>query len=351
MSCVIGIVAKANGALRESGSKIIALDATPTYDLTDAPATQTTLNIVNASALGGDLKQSAVATNYTRRGNVDTSNLVIIPDWKSDSSPTGLSFYSRAQGGCPYRAVLDKKYKDLLHEMELESGEATALSIGSAFHKILEHYYKGTLDSVAFDSDNPSVAEALRLFGGYRARFPREEFGGVVGAEVEFSLLGDDARNLFGVDAFTGRIDLVVEVTEANIERLESFEGRNLSGLRPGLYALDHKTMKQRCEPAKWHNDFQFHAYPIAWNFLYPNRPILGMIANCVVRHKTLSDNSYFSTMVPLATPTQHAALKAHLSDSEQIYQLRGREFKNRTACFNYNQTCPHFTTGACDRV
>lgn len=282
----------------------------------------------------------------------DLKPLQVIPDWKSDSSPSGISYYNRAQDGCPFRRGLDKQYAELLKDMELEDGDPVATSVGSAFHKILEHYYRRTLHEVAFDANNPSVAEALRLFAEYRKYHPVEEFGPVVGAEIEFSLPTDLAQSLLGVSAFTGRIDLVVDILPEKLEELNDFEKRALGISKPGLYAIDHKTMKQKYRDSamRFLNDFQFWAYPLCWNALYPERPIQGMIANCAVRRKALTRDAFWSVLVPLATPQQVASLKAHLQQSVQLYTLLGTNFKNRSKCLGYGQTCPHWTTGACDR-
>lgn len=279
---------------------------------------------------------------------------VMIPDWKSESSPFGLSYWDRFQSGCMYQRVLDKKYADLILAMELGAEDASATGVGSAFHKIMEHYYRGTLGTVAFDDTVPNVIEALRLYRAYSTRFPASEFGTVVGSEVEFSLPTDLAVGMLGVPAFTGRLDLLVEIEQDKIEDLRRWDKRNLSGLtEPGVYILDHKTMgrKDRDVAKKFSNAFQFHAYQFAWDLLHPDKPVKGMIANCVVRHKELNDGSFFSVFVPPPTPVQIRALRGHLSDSYAIYLARGAEFLNRSKCYDWGRECAHFTSGACDRT
>lgn len=275
---------------------------------------------------------------------------VIIPDWKSGPSSNGNSYWDRFQSGCPHQAGLDKQYADALRELAIEADLPEATDVGSAFHKILEHYYRGTLSQVAFDDSIHYVKEALRLFKTYRSRFPPDEFGKVVGSEIEFSLPESLALDLVGVPAFTGRIDLVVEVTQEAVEGLRRMEGRNLVSLvTPGIYLIDHKTMKRhdRDVEKKFYHGFQFHVYQAAWNALYPDRPALGAIANCITR--TLLPET-FSVFVPPPTPVQCAAFKAHYAKSYALKQFFGDDFKNRSKCFDWNKTCAHFNSGACDR-
>lgn len=294
--------------------------------------------------------------------------LVIIPEWKSDSSPHGNSYWSTFQNGCPYQRILNKRYADLIVAMELEDDEVTATAIGSAFHKILEHYYRETLDTVAFDSSNAAVAEALRLFGSYRLRFPVQEFGEVIGTEYSFgfdapqidpltgALLGPPTDSPIGVVPFTGRIDMVVNIQDdACIEWLQSPNGRNLPISKKGIYLLDHKTMGQRRQTIEMEfvNSFQFHAYMMCWDALYGATKgyCNGTIANCVVRHKTMNERSFFSVFVPPPTPAQQQAVRAHFQMAKSLRDTYGDDYKNRNACFSWGRVCPHFRSGACDRT
>lgn len=290
-----------------------------------------------------------------------TKPLVVIPEWKSESSPHGNSYWSQFQAGCPHQRVLNKRYADLLRDMELDEDEASATAIGSAFHKILEHYYRGTLDEVAFDSDNAAVAEALRIFGSYRLRFPVQEFGDVVGTEYSFGFdtpaEGSPAPySPVGVTPFTGRIDMVVNVTnDAHIEWLQSPNGRNLPVSKKGIYLLDHKTMGQRRQTIEMEfmNSFQFHAYMMCWDVLYGETQgyCNGMIANCVVRHKTMNERSFFSVFVPPPTPAQQQAVRSHFQMAKSLQETYGDDYKNRSYCFSWGKVCPHFRSGACDRT
>lgn len=287
--------------------------------------------------------------------------LVVIPEWKSESSPSGNSYWSQFQDGCPYQRVLNKRYETLLKEMELDDDDLSATSIGSAFHKILEHYYRGTLNEVAFDQNNVSVAEALRVFGAYRLRFPVQEFGTVVGTEYSFGFdtppEGSPAPySPVGVVPFTGRIDMVVNIQDdAQIEWLSSPHGRNIPVSKKGIYLLDHKTMGQRRQTVEMEflNSFQFHAYMMCWDTIYGATQGFcnGMIANCVVRHKTMNERSFFSVFVPPPTPNQQLAVRAHFQMAKSLRDTYGDDYKNRSKCFAWGRVCPHFRSGACDRV
>jgi len=278
----------------------------------------------------------------------------IFPTGSGGASPSGLSYWNQFQSGCPHQRKLDKECEDALKALQIvtEDDEAAAVDIGAAFHKILEHYYGGTFDTVAFDSTNPAVGEALRLFAGYRERFPREEFGKVVGCEVDFAFLESDNYSPVGVRPFTGRIDMVVEVGVENLPALNDFSKRNLGLPKGGVYLMDTKTMgaRRRNLEIEYQNSLQFHAYQMCWNTLHADTPALGMIVNGVVRHKRLTDSSFFSVFVPPPTPAQQEAVRQHLQLAQRLRDAMGEDYKNRNYCFSWGRVCPHFQTGACDR-
>ena len=282
--------------------------------------------------------------------------LLVIPEWTSESSPHGGSYWNTFLNGCPHKRNLDKQYKELIKEYDIQDsdGSMDALKVGAAFHKILEHYYSKTLDTVAFDEGDASVAEALRLFNGYRQRFPAEEFAEVVGAELSFGFDFDDpASSPVGVVPFTGRYDMVVRATPENIETLTGAP-RFLPISEPGVYILDTKTMSMRRTHIEMEmsNSIQFHSYMMAWDALAPSDKDVckGFIANCVVKHKTLTDRSFFSVFVPPPTPEQAQAVRAHFQDAKWMLDNRGHDFKNRAKCFEWGRVCSHFQSGACDR-
>jgi len=284
----------------------------------------------------------------------DKPKLVVFPSDTGGPSPHGLSYWNQFQSGCPHARQLDIQYAEILKAQQVtsEDDDAQAVDIGAAFHKILEHYYGGTLDNVAFNTDLPSVVEALRLFAGYRERFPPTEFGRVVGCEVDFLFSESDSYSPFGIKPFSGRIDMVVEPDEIACARLGDFNKRNLALPGPGVYLLDTKTMGAKRKNLDWeyNNSMQFHAYMMAWNTLHSDTPCRGFIVNGVVRHKQLKDASFFSKFIPPPTPEQQQAVRAHLQFAQILRNAHGDDFKNRTQCFSWGRICPHFTSGACKR-
>ncbi|MGH7869049.1 MAG: hypothetical protein ACREP9_15780, partial [Candidatus Dormibacteraceae bacterium] len=158
-------------------------------------------------------------------------NSIVIPATDSGDSGRGTSYWLSFLG-CAQRYVFDKETG--------ESGEAAR--VGALFHKLLELYYQGQLENVTLEYSqgplDPDWTEALRLFAFYRTIYPPDEWG-VVACETP---LRSTDESLFGVDEFTGRADMIIDVRPEHVQRV--WDTRQL-GLEPGLYLVDTKTKKQ----------------------------------------------------------------------------------------------------------
>jgi hypothetical protein len=124
----------------------------------------------------------------------------------------GSSLYETALT-CPKKS---NYYKDKWEPGVLDFGDGAA-AIGSYFHKLTEHYHRGTLPTspiLISDLDcNDAAIEAVRLFNFYKKHIPTNAFGKILG--VEDAVLHDSpnfhlGRTAFDGLPFTGKFDLVV---------------------------------------------------------------------------------------------------------------------------------------------
>lgn len=281
--------------------------------------------------------------------------LRVIPSKSSGGSPAGLSFWLSFLG-CRRRQLLDK-----------DMGSSFAAGVGTLYHTLKELYYGPQGDEFVFEyqegPEDPNWQEALRLFKGFRQRFPNDEFTEVVGVEVDISVgaagsvLGEpmaaseiamaaEARHLYGVPYLTGRIDMVVYVDE------DCAAKHRESGLmlEEGYYLLDTKSKGQlRQDMAfKFQHSFQSVAYQMMWNQLNPDKPVKGMIFDVVIRHKKLEDRSFVRVLVPPPTAADLDTLRHTLNLCHQIRETLGDDFANPTECFGWGP-CRHLTSGACE--
>jgi hypothetical protein len=274
---------------------------------------------------------------------------------KGGGSGTGLSYY-RNMVGCPRRARLDAEAAE---EHEATASDNDATGIGTIFHAFMEHYYRGDLDDenlvleIADESGHGVLEdrriEAERLFRAHRKRFSRSELGTVL--EVEKLLPSpDDAamaqriNDAVGINPFTCKIDLVLDLTENDCLRLK--ETRDIE-VRPGIWLLDHKTAKARrsTEAEKWTNDFQPIAYQLAWNAAFPKLQAQGMIISSTYR---LKQPDFRSFVVERPGAEKVAALQSFLAGAAFIKEHL-EDWPNGNACF-FPSTCRWFQTGACNR-
>lgn len=263
----------------------------------------------------------------------------------SSASVAGMSYWSS------FHACPKQRYLDNLYGIGTDETEQEALGTGAVFHKLMELYYTNQLDQAELNLDNANVVEGYRLFKGYKDLFPPDEFGEVIGCEFPFLIPEDYPTNVVGVRPFTGRIDMVVRLDDTHVQRLR--ETRNLPLMEPGIYLLDHKTMKQKRQTVdiEMRERFQFHAYMLAWDEFFGKKYGLckGFIANCVVKHKNLVPGSFFCVFSPFPDSDQMTALAVYL---QQAYELRSRwgdQRANGDQCFKY-RVCNHFISGACKR-
>jgi len=269
--------------------------------------------------------------------------LMVIPSaGMGGGSPHGLSYWLSFLG-CRRKKNLEEGFYD---------PTKSAANVGTLFHKMLELYYSGDLKNVALEyqegPEDPDWQETLRLFEEYRSRFPAGEFGKVIGCEYTIEA---EKEEIFGIPKLTGRIDMVVRITEDAIKTLQKSRP-GMGELEPGVYLLDTKTKGKKSAhlPLMMESSLQFTAYQMIWNHLNPTTPCKGMIANVVIRHKRLVDSSFMSILVGPPTDVQKEVVKSTLALCKKIKTEIGEDFVNTTQCFQFG-VCPFLENGMCMRV
>jgi hypothetical protein len=268
--------------------------------------------------------------------------LEILSNCESTSSGYGPSYYMTS---CARRANIEKEFPE-------SRTTSFGAQRGTAFHKLMELYYAGQLQGVALPvSDMPDkgdfVQEALRLFVGYSALFPHDEWQ-VVASEVRLGKTIEELQTLAQiVDPFIPSLDLIINLNE---EQVALFEQRRKVPIVPGNYLLDFKTHSQRESNAyiKYSRHPQLISYDWSWNLIHPETPLKGFILVNVIGHKPLRPNESFQTFV-------------YPKPGEDAYTATGNFFKNQKENFKKNQPnlsacddwggCPHYVTGRCNRI
>lgn len=277
--------------------------------------------------------------------------LPILQSLPEGSSGTGISYYSNAVR-CPRKAKLD-----VLHRAAREPGDASPnyrADVGKIFHALCEIYYNTGERSISVELSDINMGEApdeaRRLFSAYTERFNRSDFARVIATELQLPAKEADVAviaSLLGVSPFTCRLDMAVEVAQEHCDVLYRKRGLVLT---PGVYLWDFKTKaaKGAGDELVYRHAPQFLAYQAVWNALNPETPCLGMVADCIVAHKKMVDNSFYSILVPAPGPEQIAGLKRFLAYAQKQTEL---DEPNWLSCFDYGRACPHLTSGACNRA
>jgi hypothetical protein len=267
-------------------------------------------------------------------------------------SGTGVSHY-RNVSQCVRRDRLDRERRDSFANAPAEQNLPT--DTGKIFHALMEVYYgrKQNLTTEVSDVNlGDAATEAIRLAAEYTKRFSPDDFAEVVGCEIQ--LPADDFERLKIWESlmvpFTLRLDMVVRLEATHCNLLE--QKRKLPGLQPGYYAWDFKTMASKNSHAElfYRHDPQFRGYQYAWGLLRPSMPLNGMIADCIVGHKNLTDNSFQSVLVPYPTERQIDGWKRWIR-AQRCREIETPDDYNLSACFNFHRPCPHLVSGACDQT
>lgn len=288
--------------------------------------------------------------------------LPILQSINRGSSGRGMSYYMKV-GVCPRKAWLDEQNKD--RNIEREHHDMSKLDRGTMTHALLEAYH-ATPDGVVELSDmglsNVVSEEVIQWFRFYQRNFRPDFWGKVVGVELQFPRNEEDTRILsefLGIPDFTFRPDMMVEMTQEDIARLEKhFQGLCLNG--PGIYVIDWKTAGQKNanDAITYPITPQFMAYQMCLTKLGYN--IQGMIAAKLVFHK---DPEVYKVNARTKMVENHSVLAYFARPPTDLDQKAVKEFlqyafeqaktnePRLTACIGLYDVCHHYMAGTCSRV
>jgi hypothetical protein len=273
--------------------------------------------------------------------------LPILQSLPEGSSGTGISFYSQA-AKCSRKLHLDK-------QAEASQAGNFRPDVGKIFHALCEIYFSTGHSNIAVELSDVNLGEApdeaRRLFSAYAERFSPQDFSRVVATELLLPASPEQeglVASAVGVSPFTCRLDMVVEVDARSVDIL--YKKRGIIIPEPGIYLWDFKTKGQKGsnDEVVYRYSPQFIAYQIVWNTLNPGMPAKGMIADVIVGHKKLTDNSFYSVLVPPPTNEFAAGLRRWLAYAQK---QASNDEPNWLACFDFGRACPHLLSGACNRT
>lgn len=284
----------------------------------------------------------------------DDGPMLVVSRNMGGGSPRGMSFFMAA-GECPRRAYLNRNSPG---SGQLVPG--TGASIGTIIHAFMELYYSFGKVPYAVEIDDfelqSDLTEANRIFDGYRERFPADEWD-VLAVEFEIPANEQEANKILqavGCEV-TARIDLIVNIRPEHIPNL-LYRRPELEGIRPGKWLVDHKSMSSRHSdaPIRYRYSPQFLMYMYLYNLLNPDAPVLGIIANNLVRHKKLVSISFFSNMIEYdGRDFDIQNVKEYVKNlSDELTNMKslGSGRPNLSACVTHTSVCNHLLSGICNR-
>lgn len=262
-------------------------------------------------------------------------------------SGSGNSHYMKVLA-CPYMAWLDS-------QMEGSDEMGSNAQVGVYYHSLMEHYFGGTLD----DSDDPTLVldkdqlDAYRLYQAYKSHFPADGYGKVLAVEQQF----DDASEFVGVDPFTARLDMVVEVDNpAAVKALRP----EMETLEKGVYIWDHKSVSSK--PSNPHIQYGKSLQCIIYQAIY--RELMGvqpqgMVFDIAVRYKPRTPKStaevkkqqgardkFIAVAVPFPSESEIEFAKEQYRHAKEILETNPKQ-KRVTACLDYGG-CRWLKNGVC---
>lgn len=285
-----------------------------------------------------------------------TEPLLLYPQvQRTGGSGRGMSYWT-VPAMCGRKRVLMSE-----HPKVDTIGDSTALDTGIYYHFLKESFYKGHVSHDTAISMEPiqdaEWGEAIRLFDFSRTHFPADYFGQIVAVELRMPI-NDNHRikieEWLGDVEATGAIDLITNMSAADVKRVEEDRGIELNG--PGIYIVDHKTAGARKDEmggrANYTTSMQCLTYMHMLSLAF-NEPIQGMIFDVLLKHKTLRrydegrNGSSVQTFFARPQPEDPEIVKAALIHADK--QLK-ENMANPFACYDRGRECVFLSRGLCGR-
>lgn len=274
---------------------------------------------------------------------------------RTGGSGRGMSYWT-------VPAMCGRKRRLMSEHPKVETiGDTTALDTGIYYHFLKECFYNGQVAQDTAISMEPiqdmEWGEACRLFDFHRANFAKDYFGEIVAVELKMPINDNHKMKIedwLGDIEATGAIDLVVNMSKADVARVEEDRQIELNG--PGIYIVDHKTAGARKDEmggrANYTSSLQCLTYMHMLSLAF-NEPIQGMIFDVLLKHKTLrrfdEGRNGSSIQTFFARPGHEDALivKAALINADaQLKENRANPF----ACYDRGRECVFLSRGLCGR-
>lgn len=274
---------------------------------------------------------------------------------RTGGSGRGVSYWS-VPAMCGRKRYLMTEYADVD-----TIGDHTALNTGIYYHSLKEWFYNGRIpDGTVLDMDPVQDAEwgeAVRLFNWHVSEYPRDYWGQIVAAELRMPINEEHAQKVvdwIGHDEATGACDLVVKMSEADVERINADRDIELPG--PGIYIIDHKTSGARKSEAdakaNYTSSMQCLKYMHMLSLAF-SEPIRGMLFDVLVKHKTLrrvpDGRNGASVQTFLAAPRLEDARIVRAAIAYGKHQ-REHNLANPFACYDHGRECVFLSRGMCGR-
>lgn len=275
----------------------------------------------------------------------------IMQSQHSGGSGLGMSMISLG-AECGKRALI------AMEQAKSDQHDAPAyFGIGSMYHKMHELWAEGYDLNLNGTSGNDKLAEAYRLFDGWRKHWPRDLYGKPLANELQIP--GDDmtaAKIKAKLGAIvTARPDRVVYINESQVADLAHSRGLVLPCA--GEYIIDFKTASQKGEDLAYTEGLQALWYPLAYEIQTMHK-VEGVIFDIIYKFPRRSSRE-------VTRENFHAVFAPHpgLQGWDELQGLvqqcadnmaRAQEFNvgNRASCVKWGMykpdVCP-FRSGLCD--
>ncbi len=297
--------------------------------------------------------------------------LMLVQSQPHGSSGKGMSYW-RSAARCGRMAILDAKDRARRAESRPEpqdmDGEINKAERGVAYHALMEHDLRGTLENVAWDAReeafNPSFKDALRLYRAYKRDWGSvlQKWGATHGEPevlVPSTEVGREAARSFMGDDDTGRLDAWIYIPDSALAGVAERTGLNLPG--EGVYLLDHKTGQQLSarDVFEYSMGEQSINYLYLYNLEHPEAPARGMIFDKIIAHAEISmEDKFAATGRKVKSKSYHHYLAEAMPGDEEIVQNLiqigkhnvDNNIANPAQCFAGAIVCPHLKSGRCDR-
>ncbi len=285
-------------------------------------------------------------------------------------SGRGMSYYE-SYVECPKRTALRaRKRLDRSAPKELVAG---ASGVGTIFHAYQDVYHQDPVDvhrgmfDVEFTGqpvEEEVIEKGFFLHQRYRDRFRQDFWGRVIHTERRFPESELDVERIVNavmpgtvfakpenidVDAppFTVQYDLT---TLAGPQHVAAWKDEWDIVAEPGYYIIDWKSVnalrKHLTLEMLW--KLQFVGYQVAFQAMFPNISLKGLIAVCVTRTK---DPKIRPILIPFPNQRRQRALtdlfqtvERTITDSEMRIEAR----PGGGHCFSWGAPCEFLTSGEC---